>query len=230
MLPYSRNQDVPALQECTFRKVWEDDGNVQRVEVEQSATAFFKTIYTRMHVVQVTLGTCYSPAALTMLTQDPQLQPTGSSARSLLQRWQPGLDHCKCIEATCQSRLSHHRIQLKCLRRAAQCAHHFQDTELSGVAERAPSSIMCLSGASCLQDRSAGTMHFSLAKPGMLKHFEGQWTVSAVEGEKRPGAQEMASAPNHLQEQVVLTVWPYDILKMLRCKEEPVPMRPFNAA
>ncbi len=46
-------EHVPALQECTFRKVWEDDGNVQRVEVEQSATAFFKTIYTRMHVVQV---------------------------------------------------------------------------------------------------------------------------------------------------------------------------------
>ena len=30
-------------------------------------------------------------------------------------------------------------------------------------------------------------MHFSLAKPGMLKYFEGQWTVSAVEGEN-PGA------------------------------------------
>ena len=44
---------VTAAQECTFRKVWEDDGNVQKVEVEQSATAFFKTIYTRMHVVQV---------------------------------------------------------------------------------------------------------------------------------------------------------------------------------
>lgn len=43
---------VTAAQECTFRKVWEDDGNVQKVEVEQSATAFFKTIYTRMHVVQ----------------------------------------------------------------------------------------------------------------------------------------------------------------------------------
>ena len=42
-------------QECTFRKVWEDDGNVQKVEVEQSATAFFKTIHTRMHVVQVSL-------------------------------------------------------------------------------------------------------------------------------------------------------------------------------
>ena len=33
--------------------MWEDDGNVQKVEVEQSATAFFKTIHTRMHVVQV---------------------------------------------------------------------------------------------------------------------------------------------------------------------------------
>lgn len=44
---------ISATQECTYRKVWEDDGNVQRVEVEQSATAFFKTIYTRMHVVQV---------------------------------------------------------------------------------------------------------------------------------------------------------------------------------
>ena len=42
-----------AAQECTYRKVWEDDGNIQKVEVEQSATAFFKTIYTRMHVVQV---------------------------------------------------------------------------------------------------------------------------------------------------------------------------------
>ena len=60
------NQVKAALQECTFRKVWEDDGIVQRVEVEQSATAFFKTIYTRMHVVQV------SPkppvATLTVLT------------------------------------------------------------------------------------------------------------------------------------------------------------------
>lgn len=26
-------------------------------------------------------------------------------------------------------------------------------------------------------------MHFSLARPGMLKHFEGQWTVTAVEGD-----------------------------------------------
>lgn len=42
-----------AAQECTYRKVWEDDGNIQKVEVEQSATAFFKTIYTRIHVVQV---------------------------------------------------------------------------------------------------------------------------------------------------------------------------------
>jgi hypothetical protein len=47
---------VTAAQECTFRKVWEDDGNVQKVEVEQSATAFFKTIHTRMHVVQVVLS------------------------------------------------------------------------------------------------------------------------------------------------------------------------------
>ena len=46
---------------------------------------------------------------------------------------------------------------------------------------------MSLRGASCLQDRSAGTMHFSLARPGMLKHFEGQWTVSAVEGERLSG-------------------------------------------
>ena len=34
-----------------------------------------------------------------------------------------------------------------------------------------------------LQDSLAGTMHFSLARPGMLKHFEGQWTVTAVEGD-----------------------------------------------
>ena len=34
----------------------------------------------------------------------------------------------------------------------------------------------------CIQDRAAGTMQFTLAKPGMLKHFEGQWTVTAVEG------------------------------------------------
>ena len=29
-------------------------------------------------------------------------------------------------------------------------------------------------------------MQFTLAKPGMLKHFEGQWTVTAVEGEMHP--------------------------------------------
>ena len=28
-------------------------------------------------------------------------------------------------------------------------------------------------------------MQFTLAKPGMLKHFEGQWTVTAVEGKMR---------------------------------------------
>jgi hypothetical protein len=33
-----------------------------------------------------------------------------------------------------------------------------------------------------MQDRAAGTMQFTLARPGMLKHFEGQWTVTAVEG------------------------------------------------
>ena len=41
------------LQECTFRKVWEDDGNRQSVEVEQASQVFFKTIRTRMNVVQV---------------------------------------------------------------------------------------------------------------------------------------------------------------------------------
>ena len=41
-----------APQECTYRKVWEDDGNTQRVEIEQTAMVFFKTIYTRMHVLQ----------------------------------------------------------------------------------------------------------------------------------------------------------------------------------
>ena len=32
--------------------MWEDDGNIQRVEIEQTAMVFFKTIYTRMHVLQ----------------------------------------------------------------------------------------------------------------------------------------------------------------------------------
>jgi hypothetical protein len=41
------------LQECTFRKVWEDDGNRQVVEVEQTVQVFFKTMRTRMMVVQV---------------------------------------------------------------------------------------------------------------------------------------------------------------------------------
>ena len=44
-----------APQECTYRKVWEDDGNTQRVEIEQTAMVFFKTIYTRMHVLQASL-------------------------------------------------------------------------------------------------------------------------------------------------------------------------------
>ena len=43
---------APPPQECTYRKVWEDDGNIQRVEIEQTAMVFFKTIYTRMHVLQ----------------------------------------------------------------------------------------------------------------------------------------------------------------------------------
>ena len=34
-----------------------------------------------------------------------------------------------------------------------------------------------------LQDRRAGTMRFSLAKPGMLRMCNGLWTVSAVPGE-----------------------------------------------
>ena len=74
--PSSAAQHILALQECTFRKVWEDDGNVQRVEVEQSATAFFKTIYTRMHVVQVPAPFCcnYSP-----LRADPDLEESMSS-------------------------------------------------------------------------------------------------------------------------------------------------------
>ena len=56
-----------ALQECTYRKVWEDDGNTQRVEIEQTAMVFFKTIYTRMHVLQA------SPTRLSthMPVQDP---------------------------------------------------------------------------------------------------------------------------------------------------------------
>ena len=41
---------------------------------------------------------------------------------------------------------------------------------------------MCQIISCCTQDRAAGTMQFTLAKPGMLKHFEGQWTVTAVEG------------------------------------------------
>jgi hypothetical protein len=40
------------LQACTYRKVWEDDGNRQLVEVEQTSSVFFKTIHTRMNVVQ----------------------------------------------------------------------------------------------------------------------------------------------------------------------------------
>ena len=32
--------------------MWEDDGNRQLVEVEQTSTVFFKTIHTRMHVTQ----------------------------------------------------------------------------------------------------------------------------------------------------------------------------------
>ncbi len=50
-----QNEDAEpgtAPQECTYRKVWEDDGNTQRVEIEQTAMVFFKTIYTRMHVLQ----------------------------------------------------------------------------------------------------------------------------------------------------------------------------------
>ena len=43
---------MPFLQECTYRKVWEDDGNRQLVEVEQTSTVFFKTIHTRMNVTQ----------------------------------------------------------------------------------------------------------------------------------------------------------------------------------
>ena len=35
-----------------------------------------------------------------------------------------------------------------------------------------------------LQDRRAGTMHFSLAKPGMLRMCKGLWTVSAVPGDE----------------------------------------------
>lgn len=37
--------------------------------------------------------------------------------------------------------------------------------------------------AHTMQDRAAGTMQFALAKSGMMKVCEGQWTVSAVEGE-----------------------------------------------
>ncbi|KAK9917819.1 hypothetical protein WJX75_008608 [Coccomyxa subellipsoidea] len=40
------------VKECTFRKVWEDDGNRQTVEVEQTSQVFFKTIRTRMNVIQ----------------------------------------------------------------------------------------------------------------------------------------------------------------------------------
>ncbi|CAL8465027.1 g4562 [Coccomyxa elongata] len=72
------------VKECTFRKVWEDDGNRQLVEVEQTSQVFFKTIRTRMNVIQ---------------------------------------------------------------------------------------------------DKMAGTMQFSLAKPGMLKICNGQWTVSAVQSD-----------------------------------------------
>ena len=61
---HSSNEDAEpgtAPQECTYRKVWEDDGNIQRVEIEQTAMVFFKTIYTRMHVLQarpMRLSTC----------------------------------------------------------------------------------------------------------------------------------------------------------------------------
>lgn len=48
-----------------------------------------------------------------------------------------------------------------------------------------------------MQDRAAGTMHFSLAKPGMLKFFEGQWTVSAVEGEN-PSVGAALTLPGHV--------------------------------
>ncbi|EIE20499.1 hypothetical protein COCSUDRAFT_48533 [Coccomyxa subellipsoidea C-169] len=72
------------VKECTFRKVWEDDGNRQAVEVEQTSQVFFKTIRTRMNVIQ---------------------------------------------------------------------------------------------------DRRAGTMQFSLAKSGMLKLCNGQWTVTSVPGD-----------------------------------------------
>ena len=37
-------------------------------------------------------------------------------------------------------------------------------------------------------------MRFTLAKPGMLKHFEGQWTVTAVEGEMHTALPECISA------------------------------------
>ena len=95
------------LQECTFRKVWEDDGNVQRVEVEQSATAFFKTIYTRMHVVQVTLATRNYLVAVTMLTQDPQMQPTGSSVGGhCCKGGSPAWIHCKTLRQSCQFSLA----------------------------------------------------------------------------------------------------------------------------
>ena len=40
-------------------------------------------------------------------------------------------------------------------------------------------------------------MHFSLAKPGMLKFFEGQWTVSAVEGEN-PSVGAALTLPGHV--------------------------------
>lgn len=41
------------MQECTFRKIWETDGNRQVVEVEQTVQVFFKTMRTRMMVTEV---------------------------------------------------------------------------------------------------------------------------------------------------------------------------------
>ena len=49
---------MPLLQECTYRKVWEDDGNRQLVEVEQTTSVFFKTLRTRMNVVQARMHAC----------------------------------------------------------------------------------------------------------------------------------------------------------------------------